>query len=246
MARFVETPDAAIAGNILDQGGFLWNSRMFLLRASVCLKELERFAPEIYATCCVAGEGDVTDGAFCRPDAAAFLALPSASLDYAVMDSRTLRPCFAMATGRSDLGSWEALYKAEQRDDKGDVCHADIMIQDVENCYFNAQHPLLIGIDMPHIVAVKTSDAVLVASHEHRAAHWVVVNGTTKVTNGDKVRLFSKNQAAYIAIGRKRRLKNPGVIALVLIEIQLAAYLGEDDIVHFADAYGREEITGRS
>ena len=77
--------------------------------------------------------------------------------------------------------------------------------------------------------------------HHHRAEHWVVVSGTAEVTNGDVVRLFTENQSTYIPVGTKHRLKNPGVIPLVLIEIQSGAYLGEDDIVRFADVYGRED-----
>ena len=76
--------------------------------------------------------------------------------------------------------------------------------------------------------------------HHHRAEHWVVVSGTAEVTNGDVVRLFTENQSTYIPVGTKHRLKNPGVIPLTLIEIQSGAYLGEDDIVRFADVYGRE------
>ncbi|WP_300554970.1 cupin domain-containing protein, partial [Desulfovibrio sp.] len=76
--------------------------------------------------------------------------------------------------------------------------------------------------------------------HHHRAEHWVVVSGTAEVTNGDLVKLFTENQSTYIPVGTIHRLKNPGVIPLVLIEIQSGSYLGEDDIVRFADVYGRE------
>ena len=76
--------------------------------------------------------------------------------------------------------------------------------------------------------------------HHHRAEHWVVVSGTAEVTNGDVVRLYTENQSTYIPVGTMHRLKNPGVIPLVLIEIQSGTYLGEDDIVRFADVYGRE------
>ncbi|MBQ9407329.1 MAG: mannose-1-phosphate guanylyltransferase/mannose-6-phosphate isomerase [Desulfovibrio sp.] len=76
--------------------------------------------------------------------------------------------------------------------------------------------------------------------HHHRAEHWIVVSGTAQVTNGSTTQLLTENQSTYIPLGVKHRLKNPGVIPLVLIEIQSGAYLGEDDIVRFADANGRE------
>lgn len=302
VARFVEKPDAATARIMLDQGGFLWNSGMFLLRASVYLKELERCAPAMHAACRSAWEKRMADGAFCRPDAEAFLASPSDSIDYAVMERTDLAAVVPLATGWSDLGSWEAFYQAEQGDDKGNVCHGDIMIQDAENCYFNAQHRLLAAIGVRDLVVVETGDAVLVAPreraqdvkavvsrlqaaqraeckehplvyrpwgsyetlvmgsrfqvkrivvnpgaelslqmHHHRAEHWVVVSGTAEVTNGNETRLYTENQSTYIPVGARHRLKNPGVIPLVLIEIQSGAYLGEDDIVRFADVYGRED-----
>ena len=84
VARFVEKPDAATARAMLEQGGFLWNSGMFLMRASVYLQELERFAPEIATACRAAWAGRARDGAFWRPEASAFLASPADSIDYAV------------------------------------------------------------------------------------------------------------------------------------------------------------------
>lgn len=77
--------------------------------------------------------------------------------------------------------------------------------------------------------------------HYHRAEHWVVVQGTAEVTNGDSVRLFTENQSTYIPLGTVHRLRNPGTVPLVIIEIQSGSYLGEDDIVRVEDAYGRQE-----
>ncbi len=75
--------------------------------------------------------------------------------------------------------------------------------------------------------------------HHHRAEHWIVVNGTALVTNGDEEILLCENQSTYIPLGMKHRLFNPGKIPLELIEVQSGAYLGEDDIVRFEDNYGR-------
>ncbi|MBU3824484.1 MAG: cupin domain-containing protein, partial [Candidatus Oceanisphaera merdipullorum] len=76
--------------------------------------------------------------------------------------------------------------------------------------------------------------------HHHRAEHWIVVSGTARVTQGDKVHLVSENQSVYIPVGQLHALENPGELPLELIEVQSGAYLGEDDIVRFADSYGRE------
>lgn len=75
--------------------------------------------------------------------------------------------------------------------------------------------------------------------HHHRHEHWVVVRGTAKVENGDQIFLLREDESTYIPLGTLHRLENPGVIPLELIEIQIGSYLGEDDIVRFDDAYGR-------
>ncbi|MEM7710377.1 MAG: cupin domain-containing protein, partial [Pseudomonadota bacterium] len=76
-------------------------------------------------------------------------------------------------------------------------------------------------------------------SHHHRAEHWVVVNGTAKVTVGEDVKLLSENESVYIPLGAVHRMENPGKLDLVLIEVQSGAYLGEDDIVRYEDVYAR-------
>ena len=75
--------------------------------------------------------------------------------------------------------------------------------------------------------------------HHHRAEHWIVVSGTARVTQGDKVHLVGENQSVYIPLGQRHALENPGKVPLELIEVQSGAYLGEDDIVRFEDSYGR-------
>ena len=75
--------------------------------------------------------------------------------------------------------------------------------------------------------------------HHHRAEHWIVVSGTAKVVRGDEEILLTENQSTYIPLGYKHRLENPGLVPLQLIEVQSGSYLGEDDIVRFADDYNR-------
>ncbi len=80
--------------------------------------------------------------------------------------------------------------------------------------------------------------------HRRRAEHWTVVRGTARVTRGDEVFLLSENQSAYIPRGARHRLENPGASVLEIVEVQTGDYIGEDDIVRFADAYGRTEPDG--
>lgn len=88
-------------------------------------------------------------------------------------------------------------------------------------------------------IEVKPGASLSLQLHRHRSEHWIVVNGTAKITNGDQEILIHSNQSTYIPIGQKHRLENPGVIPCVIIEVQCGSYLGEDDIVRFEDNYGR-------
>ncbi len=90
-------------------------------------------------------------------------------------------------------------------------------------------------------ISVKPGEKLSLQMHHHRAEHWVVVEGTARVTNGDQEILLSENQSTYIPIGVTHRLENPGEIDLTLIEVQSGSYLGEDDIVRFDDIYGRSQ-----
>lgn len=88
-------------------------------------------------------------------------------------------------------------------------------------------------------ITVKPGAKLSVQMHHHRAEHWVVVSGTAKVTNGEKIFMLSENESTYIPLGVIHALENPGKVPLEIIEIQSGTYLGEDDIVRFDDIYGR-------
>lgn len=90
-------------------------------------------------------------------------------------------------------------------------------------------------------IMVKPGAQLSLQSHYHRAEHWIVVCGTLEVTVDDKVKLVEENQSTYIPLGARHRLANPGRIPAYLIEVQSGAYLGEDDIVRYEDAYGRSD-----
>jgi mannose-1-phosphate guanylyltransferase/mannose-6-phosphate isomerase len=88
-------------------------------------------------------------------------------------------------------------------------------------------------------IEVKPGASLSLQMHHHRNEHWVVVSGMAKVVNGEKELFVSTNESTYIPAGHKHRLENPGVVELVMIEVQSGEYLGEDDIVRFEDIYGR-------
>jgi mannose-1-phosphate guanylyltransferase/mannose-6-phosphate isomerase len=88
-------------------------------------------------------------------------------------------------------------------------------------------------------IEVKPGASLSLQMHHHRSEHWIVVRGMAKVVNGDLELFVNTNESTYIPAGHKHRLENPGILSLVMIEVQSGAYLGEDDIVRFQDIYGR-------
>lgn len=90
-------------------------------------------------------------------------------------------------------------------------------------------------------IEVKPGHRLSLQMHHHRSEHWIVVSGTAKVVCGDNEHVLSSNQSTYVPQCTPHRLENPGVIPLILIEVQNGEYLGEDDIVRFQDDYARTQ-----
>lgn len=88
-------------------------------------------------------------------------------------------------------------------------------------------------------IVVKPKATLSLQSHHHRSEHWVVVSGIAEITKDSKKFLLHTNESTYISIGEKHRLSNPGIVDLVIIEVQCGEYLGEDDIIRYEDVYGR-------
>ena len=88
-------------------------------------------------------------------------------------------------------------------------------------------------------IEVNSGQRLSLQKHHHRSEHWIVVSGTAKVTCGARESIINVNESTFIPIGENHRLENPGVIPLIIIEVQSGEYLGEDDIVRFEDDYRR-------
>lgn len=160
--RFVEKPDAATAARYLEEGGYYWNSGMFLFRASRYLEELGRHRPDIVASVRAAFDAAVRDGDFVRLAREAFAASPSDSIDYAVMEKTGAAMVLPVDIGWNDVGSWSALWDVAERDGEGNAHHGDVIAIDSRNSYaYSRRLVALVGVD--DLVVVETDDAVLVA-----------------------------------------------------------------------------------
>ncbi|MCP3868161.1 MAG: mannose-1-phosphate guanylyltransferase/mannose-6-phosphate isomerase [Gammaproteobacteria bacterium] len=304
---FVEKPDLERAEGYVASGDYLWNSGIFMMKASVWLKLLAHFRGDIADACRGAVAGGETNGDFVQVDKNVFMDCPSDSIDYAVMeklskvdDDSAQAVVLPLDAGWSDVGAWSAIWEVSDKDGNGNTSEGDVFAHEAHGNLLVAKHRMVAAVGVDDLVIVETPDAVLVLDksraqevksvtqflkkakrdehvyhrkvhrpwgsfepidsgtrfqvkrltvnpgaaislqmHHHRAEHWIVVNGTARVTRDEEILLLTENQSTYIPVGTTHRLENPGRMPLEIIEVQSGSYLGEDDIVRFEDIYNR-------
>ncbi|MBR3371621.1 MAG: mannose-1-phosphate guanylyltransferase/mannose-6-phosphate isomerase [Rhodobacteraceae bacterium] len=306
LSRFVEKPELARAKDMLESGRYLWNSGIFLFRASDIVAAFQQYMPEMLAQVTQALEQAQEDIGFLRLAPEPWSPLEDISIDHAVMEKASNLSVVPFSAGWSDLGSWDAVWGEGSRDENGVQLSGDATAIECEDSLLRADSDDLtvVGLGLKGIVVVAMNDAVLVVdkartqdvklavaalkakgakqatdlpkdhrpwgwfeslavgarfqvkrihvhpgaalslqSHFHRSEHWIVVEGTAKVTVGDDTRLVTENESIYIPLGAVHRMENPGKVPMVLIEVQTGSYVGEDDIVRYEDRYARGQGT---
>ena len=180
VGRFVEKPNEATARQYLAEGGYFWNAGMFVLKASVWLEALECFRPDIAAATREAWNRRKKDAAFVRPGAADFAAIPSESIDYAVIEhcpgSRFSIRMAPLNAGWSDLGAWDAVWGALPKDEHGNTLLGDVLTTDSSNTLVHATSRLVGLVGINDLIVVETPDAVLVADKSRSQDVKKVVN----------------------------------------------------------------------
>ncbi|MBG21822.1 MAG: mannose-1-phosphate guanylyltransferase/mannose-6-phosphate isomerase [Rhizobiales bacterium] len=302
LVRFVEKPDADRAAEMLDQGTFLWNAGIFLLRARDVIAAFEAHASSLMGPVRAALEEAKPDLGFLRLAPGPWSEAEDISIDYAVMERADNLSVVPYTSSWSDLGGWDAVWRECGPDEHGVVTEGDATAIDCEGSLLrsDSERLELVGIGLKNIMAVAMNDAVLVAdmsraqdvkkavsalkakgspqatsfpkdhrpwgwfeslvvgnrfqvkrilvhpgaslslqSHFHRSEHWIVVEGTARVTVDDEVKLVTENESVYLPLGCVHRMENPGRVPMVLIEVQTGAYVGEDDIIRYEDVYAR-------
>ncbi len=170
--RFVEKPDVATAAEYLREGGYYWNGGMFVLKASVWLAALHTFRPDILQATTKAWNGkssDAYDGTvFIRPDKTLFQAIPSESIDYAVIEqcpgSTIPMQMVPLDAGWNDLGAWDAVWQVGTPDIAGNVTWGDTVLDQTSNSLVYSSTRLVSAVGVKDLVIVETADAVLVAN----------------------------------------------------------------------------------
>ena len=302
LVRFVEKPNRDRANEMLETGEYLWNSGIFMFRASDMISAFETHAPDIVGPVKNAIDNGQQDLDFFRLDADAWELCQDVSIDYAIMEHSKNLVAVPFSAGWSDLGDWGSVLLEMDKDEQGVGLSDNALSIDCRDTLLRSESESLqvVGLGLENIIAIAMPDAVLIAnkdraqdvksviqtlkqrnvlqaetfpkdhrpwgwfetlvikgrfqvkrifvkpggalslqSHHHRSEHWIVVEGTAKVTVDEQIKLVTEGQSIYIPLGAVHRMENPGKVPMVLIEVQTGAYLGEDDIIRYEDIYSR-------
>lgn len=162
--RFVEKPCLEIANEYFASGEYYWNSGMFLFKAKRFLEELSIFRPDILNACqdAIAGLNPDSLENFIRIDKDAFTACPDESIDYAVMEKTESAIVVPLNAGWNDVGSWNALWEVDRKDEYGNALTGDIYTKNALDCYINTENQFVAAVGVNNLAIVSTKDAVLV------------------------------------------------------------------------------------
>jgi len=176
VADFVEKPELETAKQYVESGDFFWNSGMFMFKASRYVEELSKYNPEMLEICRRAIETEAPDLDFIRVDSEIFATCPDDSIDYAVMEKTDSAAMVPLDAGWSDVGSWTSLWETADKDDSGNVCVGDTILENTKHSYINAEQRLVSVIGLEDVIVVETKDAVMVAHKDDAQSIKNVVN----------------------------------------------------------------------
>ena len=297
---FIEKPTQETAKLLFESNKFLWNSGMFVFKATDIIEEIESHSPYIIENCKESLKNSIKDLDFLRLDRKTFEKCPDTSIDIAVFEKTKKAFVIPLDCGWDDIGNWESIWNLSKKDKNDNSLNGKIVTHDTIKSLIKSETRLVLTIGLENIIIIDTKDALLVANkknaqdvkklvqtlnregyiegkqhklmhrpwghylsieegsnwqikkievypgeslslqmHHHRSEHWIVVQGTARVEIDNQIKIISQNESAYIPLGSKHRLSNPGKMHLILIEVQSGDYLGEDDIIRFEDIYGR-------
>jgi len=234
VSKFIEKPKEAKAKQVIKQKGY-WNSGMFFLRKDSIINNFKKYQPTIYKNCVNAVSKAKHKDSTYYLHKVSFDKATAKSFDYAILEKSKKINAIKLDIPWSDLGSWK------------DICK---MYNNKKNKYYNKKNVyyrpwgryvnLFKGkCFLVKELYVKPKGILSLQKHHHRAEHWLVTQGTPKITlNKDK---FSKktNDYIFISLGAIHRIQNPNKKPVKIIEVQVGSILKETDIVRFADIYGR-------
>ncbi|MCX9158404.1 mannose-1-phosphate guanylyltransferase/mannose-6-phosphate isomerase [Niveibacterium sp. 24ML] len=249
LAAFVEKPNTETAQRYVSSGEYLWNSGIFVLKASRWLAAIEHFNPEMAEACRAAIAVAKDDGDFVRVDKQAFLRSPSDSIDYAVMEPLSGAAhigrgvVIPLSAGWSDVGAWDALWQVSDKDESGNAVRGNAMLEGCKDSFVFAESRLVAGIGLKDVVVVETPDAVMVAHKNNTQDVKKIVarlksDGKTLAQNHRKV-FRPWGWYDSIDLGDRFQVKRIGVNPGAKLSLQMHHHRAE----HWIVVSGTAEVT---
>ncbi len=186
--RFVEKPDQKTANHYLEKGNHLWNSGMFMFKASTLIDELTTHAPDVVLSVTKSIDKATQDLDFVRLGEQDFESSPSDSIDYALMEKSDKCVVVPLDANWSDLGSFSSLYDASTKDNNANVIKGDVLAENTKNSYIDANNRLVVALGVENMIIIDTPDALLVAGKDKSQNLAQIV---------EKLKLQNREEQAY-------------------------------------------------
>ena len=233
--RFVEKPSLEIAQQLIKDKHYLWNSGMFIAKASTIISEMQKFNPQIINNCKKALERSTKDLNFIRINKDLFQKCPNISIDKAIMEKTTRGVVIPLDAGWNDLGTWKSIWEEADVDDNKNTLLGKTYIKDVKNSFFRSDKRLLVGLGLENILIVDTDDTLLVANK--KSVH--LIKEVVKELEDRNYSEISENQKVFrpwgnyetFIEGEKWKVKKLEINPNESLSLQLHNYRSEHWIV---------------
>ena len=233
--EYIEKPDLNKAKELIKSQNILWNSGVFLFKASSIIEEFEKYSPKLLNTCKETLSKSQIDYDFQRLDRKSFEKCSNISIDYAIMEKTKKGKVIPFDAGWSDVGSWDSLWDTENKNSDGNVIIGNIFDKDTENCYLRSEKNLLVTLGIKNLIIVSTNDAILVASQKEAQNIKKIVE-KLKEDDRKEAKFHHKTfrpWGYFISIenGRNWQIKKIVVNPLSSLSLQLHKYRSEHWII---------------
>ena len=204
---FIEKPNLENAKEFIKDKRFSWNSGIFMFRAKTFLEELKKFAPEIFSSCKDSITKSEHDLDFQRISKETFCECPNVSIDISIMEKTKKGIVIPLDAGWSDIGSWRSLWEISKKDKNGNSINGNVFSYLSKNCYLRSEKRLLVGIGIKDIIAVETSDAILISekSHSQKVKEIVKMLKENNIPEGESHSKSYRPWGNYISIAQEER-----------------------------------------
>jgi len=246
--KFIEKPSKELADKFLKDKHYFWNSGIFLFKASVILKELKRFSPEIVDYCSKSLSQNKKDLDFRRINSEFFKLCPNVSIDIAVMEKSSLGSIIPLNNvGWSDIGNWETVWERSEKDIHGNTLTGNTYVKNTKNCYLRSENRLIVGLGIRDLIIIETNDALLVTNKESTQLVKDIVNELNK-SNFKEVKFSKKVHRPWgnfisIENGKSWQVKRLEIRPGQSLSLQLHKHRAEHWVV--VNGIAKVEINGK-